>query len=142
MGAHWKGLGFGSVTELVNLARRNVAGQVEIMARFIERDAALLTALRKADWPAFARGYNGANYAKNAYDTKMAKAAAAWTKKLAAEPAPPPPKPVIVTAAPEPPPTKPPPALQPATKPAEAVKDESAGFFAALAAFLARIFRR
>jgi len=80
MGSHWQSLGFGSVTELVNLCRESVAGQIEVMARFIEKNK-LAAALRAKNWPAFARGYNGSGYAKNAYDKKMATAYAKWAKK-------------------------------------------------------------
>jgi len=91
MGAHWKLLGFASVTELVNLARRDVAGQVEIMARFIEVNPNLAAALRKKDWAKFARGYNGSGYKANRYDTKMA---AAYTRLAKEPPAVAPPAPV------------------------------------------------
>lgn len=88
MGSHWQALGFGSVTELVNLCRESVAGQIEVMARFIEKNK-LAPALRAKNWPAFARGYNGSGYAKNAYDRKMATAYAKWVKKgIEAKPVP------------------------------------------------------
>lgn len=73
MGAHWKKLGFGSVSAFVNLCRSGAAGQAEVMVRFI-KNAGLADALRNHDWKAFARGYNGRNYAKNAYDKKIAAA--------------------------------------------------------------------
>lgn len=73
MGSHWSALGYGSVSELVNRCRSGAAGQAELMARFIKW-AGLTNALRNHDWKAFARGYNGAAYAKNQYDTKMAAA--------------------------------------------------------------------
>jgi hypothetical protein len=38
-------------------------------------------ALRRKDWAAFARGYNGPAYAQNAYDKKMASAYARWKAK-------------------------------------------------------------
>jgi hypothetical protein len=81
MGSHWKWLGFGSVTELVNLCRRDVAGQMDVMFRFIDKSG-LGKALAAKDWKAFARGYNGPAYAKNAYDTKMAAAYKRWAVKL------------------------------------------------------------
>ena len=77
MGAHWEWLGFRSVTELVNLCRSGAAGQIELMAMFI-RKAGLGGALRARDWEAFAKGYNGPAYAKNAYHTKMAAAYKRW----------------------------------------------------------------
>ncbi len=36
--------------------------------------------LRRQDWAGFARGYNGAQYAKHGYDTKLAAAFATWSK--------------------------------------------------------------
>jgi hypothetical protein len=85
MGSHWKWLGFGSVTELVNLCRRDVAGQMDVMFRFIDKSG-LGKALAAKDWKAFARGYNGPAYAKNAYDTKMAAAYKRWALKLSKGP--------------------------------------------------------
>jgi peptidoglycan hydrolase-like protein with peptidoglycan-binding domain len=81
MGDHWKHLGFKSVFELVN--------QMDLMARFIEKNG-LTDELRGKQWAAFAKRYNGSGYAKNAYDTKMAKADARWAKKLASGKAAPP----------------------------------------------------
>lgn len=81
MGSHWQWLGFASVTELVNLCRRDVAGQVELMARYIDK-AGIAGALARHDWHAFADGYNGPNYAAGGYHTKMAKAYARWVKTL------------------------------------------------------------
>lgn len=73
MGAHWRWLGFGAVTDLVNLCRRDVAGQVDVMARFADK-AGLAGALRAHDWTTFARGYNGPGFAKYKYDKQMAAA--------------------------------------------------------------------
>jgi hypothetical protein len=49
------------------------ANQVRMMVNFI-KSAKLLTAIQNHDWAAFARGYNGPAYAKNAYDVKLAAA--------------------------------------------------------------------
>lgn len=86
MGSHWEWLGFKSVTELVNLCRRDAAGQVELMAKFIEK-AGLVGSLRSRNWPAFARGYNGPAYRANAYDTKMAAAYLRYSKGPITKPA-------------------------------------------------------
>ncbi len=40
----------------------------------------LADALRRHDWAAFARGYNGPNYKINAYDVKLAEAFAKWSR--------------------------------------------------------------
>ncbi|QPC85430.1 DUF3380 domain-containing protein [Mesorhizobium sp. NBSH29] len=73
MGAHWAWLGYASVDALANEARSGVAGQVRLMARYIEK-AGLAPALRARDWKAFALGYNGPGFAKNRYDERMAEA--------------------------------------------------------------------
>lgn len=70
MGAHWDWLGHGSVEALVTEARSGIAGQVRLMAAFIDR-AGLIRALRDHDWQAFARGYNGPAFHRNAYDTRL-----------------------------------------------------------------------
>ncbi|MER9070947.1 N-acetylmuramidase family protein [Mesorhizobium sp. M0902] len=36
--------------------------------------------LRNHDWAAFAKGYNGAGYRKNAYDTRLAEAYRKWSR--------------------------------------------------------------
>ena len=73
MGAHWEWLGFAEVGALVEEARTGAAGQARLMARFIEKSG-LKEALGSRDWQAFARGYNGPGFTKNAYDTKLAAA--------------------------------------------------------------------
>lgn len=73
MGAHWQWLGYASVEALVKEARSGAFGQVRLMVRYIEK-AGLAEALRGHDWQAFAHGYNGPGYKKNAYDEKIADA--------------------------------------------------------------------
>lgn len=73
MGSHWKSLGFKSLEEFLKTVRSGLEGQVEVMVRFI-RVNKLDKELRDLDWSGFAAGYNGKNYAKNKYDTKMAAA--------------------------------------------------------------------
>lgn len=80
MGFHWKGLGYGSADALVAEARSGSAGQIRLMARFIE-DAGLPATLAKRDWHRFARRYNGPAYAKHGYHTRLA-AAFARAKRL------------------------------------------------------------
>lgn len=73
MGANWKMLGFASVVEMVELARSGIEGQVQLIARFIEKTG-LKGALAAHDWATVARGYNGPAYKVNRYDVKMAAA--------------------------------------------------------------------
>lgn len=53
--------------------------QLEAAINFIKYHK-LDIALRKHDWAAFAKGYNGAGYRKNAYDTKLAEAFRKWSR--------------------------------------------------------------
>ena len=73
MGAHWAWLGYRSVDALVAEARSGAAGQLRLMARYIDK-AGLAPALRRRDWAAFAHGYNGPGYRANDYDGKLARA--------------------------------------------------------------------
>lgn len=73
MGANWRELGFSNAGELESTARSGVAGQIELMIRFIRKNG-LLRALNDQDWRSFARRYNGPNYAANNYHTNMARA--------------------------------------------------------------------
>jgi hypothetical protein len=73
MGAHWAWLGYADVDALVAEARCGVAGQVRLMARYIEK-AGLAAAVRRRDWEAFARGYNGPQYRRYGYHRKIAAA--------------------------------------------------------------------
>ena len=81
MGAHWQRLGYGSVDALAREARSGLAGQVSVMARYIDKSG-LAYALRQQDWAAFARTYNGPGYRKNKYDEKMASAFRRFRKEL------------------------------------------------------------
>jgi hypothetical protein len=73
MGAHWAWLGYASIDALVAEARSGVGGQARLMARYIEK-AGLSPSLGRRDWAAFARGYNGPDYARHGYDRKIAAA--------------------------------------------------------------------
>lgn len=77
MGAHWKKLGFASVGDFVALARRDIAGQAEIMMRFIGMEG-LSAPLAAQDWAAFAHGYNGPLYARSNYNGRIAAAYAEY----------------------------------------------------------------
>jgi hypothetical protein len=73
MGAHWKSLGFDSPQRFMQVACSGIAGQTELMARFIKKNG-LTGNLKAKNWPAFARAYNGPGYRANRYDIKMARA--------------------------------------------------------------------
>lgn len=71
MAAHWAKLGFTSVEAMIAEARSGAAGQIEIMARYIEKFG-LVDELQRLDFPAFKRGYNGPQ--ANGYEKLMARA--------------------------------------------------------------------
>lgn len=71
MGAHWAWLGYRNVDALVAEARSGLEGQLRLMLRYIEK-AGLKDALRERNWVAFARGYNGPDYARNSYHLRLA----------------------------------------------------------------------
>ena len=80
MGAPWAWLGYGGIDALVAEARSGAEGQMRLMLRFIEK-AQLGPAIRRCDWQAFARGYNGPAQARNRYHTRIAKAYARYSKR-------------------------------------------------------------
>ncbi|HYO65828.1 MAG TPA: N-acetylmuramidase domain-containing protein, partial [Archangium sp.] len=73
MGYHANDLGYGSVEQFVSRMMASEDEQLAAMATFIQHHG-LDQALRNHDWAAFAHGYNGAGYAKNEYDKKLAAA--------------------------------------------------------------------
>jgi hypothetical protein len=73
MGAHWRWLGYASIDAFVAEVRRDAAGQVGVMARFIEK-AGLVPLLERQDWAGFARAYNGPGYRRYHYDERIAEA--------------------------------------------------------------------
>lgn len=78
MGFHAEFLGFKDVFEMVETAKTE-AGQLEIFVRFILKNPQILKALKAKNWPMVAQYYNGNDYAKNKYDTKLAAAYKTYT---------------------------------------------------------------
>ena len=71
MGEHWKKLGYATLQEFINAMYSSEAGQLNAFVRYI-KVFGLQKAIQNKDWKTFARLYNGANYAVNKYDVKMA----------------------------------------------------------------------
>lgn len=74
MGFHWKRLGYASVQAFVAAMSAGESQQFDAFTRFIETDPALHKALKGRKWAEFARLYNGADYLRNLYDTKLQRA--------------------------------------------------------------------
>lgn len=79
-GFNWKKCGAESPDEFVALMSRSERDQLELFANFV-KNTGLLDSLRKKNWSAFAKGYNGASYAARGYHTRLAKAYAKYKKE-------------------------------------------------------------
>ena len=79
MGYHWKALGYPTLQNFINAMYRDEASQLDAMCRFIKVNG-LVDEMQRKDWVTFARVYNGADYRKNQYDIKLAKAYAKFAK--------------------------------------------------------------
>jgi hypothetical protein len=79
MGFNYGVCGFQSVDEFWDALSRSEADQLNAFCAFVKANR-LDRHLRARNWAAFARGYNGEDYAKNQYDVKLAKAYAGYAK--------------------------------------------------------------
>ncbi|WP_045389835.1 N-acetylmuramidase family protein [Falsirhodobacter sp. alg1] len=79
MGFNHKAAGYPTVQAMVAAFMDSEAAQLEAMVRFIQSEG-LDDELRRHDWSAFARGYNGAGYATHGYHTRLAAAYAKWAR--------------------------------------------------------------
>ena len=79
MGSNHAACGFKNATEMV-CAFTTVEGQLRGALEFIKHTR-LLSKLQHKDWAGFARGYNGAGFKANRYDTKLADAYANYGGK-------------------------------------------------------------
>lgn len=71
MGFHWKRLGFHSVGEMVDFAKKSERNQVWLGLKFLQTDKFIYHAILIKDWKSVAFRYNGANYSVNNYDKKL-----------------------------------------------------------------------
>lgn len=74
MGFNYKQAGFDSIHAFVDAMKESEGQQLTAFARFVKADKAMHAALKKHDWAAFAKRYNGPAYQKNNYDAKLANA--------------------------------------------------------------------
>jgi hypothetical protein len=81
MGYHWKALDYSSIDDFVSRMHRSEADHLDAFVRFIAADTALLSALKGKKWAAFAKGYNGPDYARNLYDAKLAQTYAKYAER-------------------------------------------------------------
>ncbi len=99
MGFNCKLAGYPTAKDMVTAFLDDEDTHLAAMIRFIKATG-LDDELRRRDWKGFARGYNGAGFAKNGYDWKLAAAFAKW-QRIKDTPVPSAPAPAI-EAAPKP----------------------------------------
>jgi hypothetical protein len=73
MGSNYKAAGHSSVENFVAAMVAGSSGHLNAFVNFVKNEG-LADDLIRRDWAGFARGYNGAAYKENAYDTKLANA--------------------------------------------------------------------
>lgn len=78
MGFNWKLVGFPSLQDFINAMYAGEQGSLEAFVGFIEANK-LQGALKRQDWHAFAKTYNGSGYASHGYHTKLAAAYKKWS---------------------------------------------------------------
>lgn len=81
MGFNFKAAGFASADKLVAGMVKDENSQLQAMANFIKGNN-LAGALQRNNWVSFARTYNGAEFKRNEYDTRLAAAHAKFKVTL------------------------------------------------------------
>ncbi|GAB3305670.1 N-acetylmuramidase family protein [Luteimonas notoginsengisoli] len=76
MGFNWEACGERSLYGFLMAVHDNEDAHLALFVNFVLSEG-LAPALQKRDWAAFARGYNGVDFARNQYDKKLAAAYAA-----------------------------------------------------------------
>jgi hypothetical protein len=77
LGTNANSVGFATIQDMVAAMTGSEDGQLQAVVGFIQANN-LEPALRQQDWVTYAEKYNGSNYAKNQYDTKLAQAYALY----------------------------------------------------------------
>ncbi|WP_316234954.1 MULTISPECIES: N-acetylmuramidase domain-containing protein [unclassified Bradyrhizobium] len=75
-------LGFESAAAMVDHMTGNITGQIECLISEL-KNKHLIAPLNAGRWAEVAKGYNGAGYAANRYDVRLADACKRWERKLA-----------------------------------------------------------
>lgn len=79
MGFNHEAAGYATVQDMVTAFMADEEAQLAASVAFIKANR-LDDELRRHDWAGFAKGYNGADYKRNAYDAKLAAAFAKWSR--------------------------------------------------------------
>lgn len=81
MGFNCAAAGWSDIEQFVTDMKTSESKHLTAFVGFVKANPNLHKALKAQDWASFARGYNGAAYAKNNYDKKLAAAYAKFTTK-------------------------------------------------------------
>lgn len=81
MGFNFAVCGFSSVDEFYDAMQLDEKAHLDAFCEYIKHNR-LEETLRRHDWTEFAKRYNGPEYWKNAYDTKMQRAYEKYSKEL------------------------------------------------------------
>ena len=81
MGFNAEMLGYPNATRMVEALIGNLAAQLDCLLRELKKSD-LVKSLNAHEWVRVARLYNGAGYAANRYDTKLADAYRRWSRKI------------------------------------------------------------
>ena len=84
MGENHRQAGHISVTGFVRAMMESESKHLLAFANFIQNTPRAHQALKALDWAAFASAYNGTDYAKNSYDTRLKEAYQRESKAVAA----------------------------------------------------------
>ena len=79
MGEYFGECGFDSVDDMVTAYRESEGAQLKGFIKQVKARG-LVDKLKRRDWAGFAKNYNGADYAVNAYDKKLSQAYARHSK--------------------------------------------------------------
>lgn len=71
MGFNFEACGYTNLQDFVNDMYESESKQLDAFVEFIAHDARLRAAIKSGDAAAFAKAYNGPNYAINKYDQKL-----------------------------------------------------------------------
>lgn len=76
LGTNYRRAGFANIQAMVNAAYADVDEHLRMFVQFIINDPAgvLVDALRRGAWTAFAKGYNGKDFARHNYDGRISDA--------------------------------------------------------------------
>lgn len=80
LGENYKACGFSSVADYVKAMTISEAEHLKAFVKFLLSSANRLKAIRAKDWVSLAKYYNGPDYARFSYDTKLAAAYAKYSQ--------------------------------------------------------------